>query len=215
MARGNCTFETVPYEEDLARNCRWICEARANADCVVVGLHQQGATRSVDEAPDHTRIFAHAAIDAGADVFVAHGHGWAGGIEVRHGRPIIYGLPGIINQISQVRSVPLEQRLRLGLGCTDLPSEFMARRSRGEAKGGTEFESRRAPFHPMVLHSVTMGPDGRLGQVRLYPFEAISEGPISRAGAAAPAPGDERAVGPHPGDDGRQDRRLRDRLRRR
>ena len=67
------TFETVPYEADLERNYKWIAEARRQADVVVVGLHQQGASRSEREPPDHTRIFARGAIDAGADVFVAHG----------------------------------------------------------------------------------------------------------------------------------------------
>ena len=67
------SFETVPYEADLERNYKWVAEARRQADTVVVGLHQQGASRSEREPPDHTRIFAHGAIDAGADVFVAHG----------------------------------------------------------------------------------------------------------------------------------------------
>jgi poly-gamma-glutamate capsule biosynthesis protein CapA/YwtB (metallophosphatase superfamily) len=176
------TFETVPYEEDIERNCRWIREARANADCVIVGQHQQGATRSADEPPDHTRIFAHAAIDAGADIFGAHGHGRAGGIEVYKGRVAIYGLPGLINQISQVRAVPLEQKIRLGLGYQDTPSEFMRTRTRREATAGTEIESRRDSFMPLVFHTLVLGGDGHVEEVRLHPAEAIAGGLISHEG---------------------------------
>jgi poly-gamma-glutamate capsule biosynthesis protein CapA/YwtB (metallophosphatase superfamily) len=177
------TFETVPNEEDLERNYLAIQEARANADIVIVGLHQQGATRAHDEPPDHTRIFAHAAIDAGADLFAAHGHGRAGGIEIYKNKPVIYGLPGLINQISHVRAVPREQMLRFGLDPTRNPSGFIRSRANGEnSAGGPEIDTRTTEFRPFVAHVVRFLPDNSFESVRMYPIEPIPAGVRSAEG---------------------------------
>jgi poly-gamma-glutamate synthesis protein (capsule biosynthesis protein) len=163
------TFETVPYEEDLERNRKWIREARRQADFVVVGYHQQGAARSEDEPVDHTRIFAHAAIDAGADVFAAHGRGRAGGVEIYKGKPIIYGLPGFVTQLDQVRHVPREQKARWGVAIEGTAADFLETREAAEATRGTEIGAHG--FRPMVMYSAVFDAERRFKEVRLYPIE--------------------------------------------
>ena len=129
------SFETVAFEEDLQRNEQWVREARRHADIVVVGMHQQGASWNEDDPPDHTRALAHRSIDAGADVFVAHGHGRAGGVELYQGKPIVYGMPTFVNQLLQRTRVPAEQLQRFGFAPSTPAGELMERLDRGMHAG--------------------------------------------------------------------------------
>ena len=101
-------FVTTADPGDLARNCKWIGDARRNAELVIVGFHQNGAVwregpPSADDPPaDHTREFAHRAIDAGADIFVSHGSG-RGGVEFYGDGVIIYGSAGFNPHHARVR----------------------------------------------------------------------------------------------------------------
>ena len=81
-------LSTAAHEEDLDRNCKWIRHARATAELVIVGVHQNGAvwrtdgTSGADNPPaDHIVTFAHAAVEAGADIVQIHGAG-KGGVEI-------------------------------------------------------------------------------------------------------------------------------------
>ena len=170
------SFETVPYEADLERNYKWVAEARRQADTVVVGLHQQGASRSEREPPDHTRIFAHGAIDAGADVFVAHGRSRIGGVEIYKGKVILYGLPGFVRQREQLRHVPLEHMERWGLSYGAAAGEFLERRDEGE-----QGHTMPPGFRRTAIYVVEAGEDGAPREVRVYPGE-MSEGSRAQSG---------------------------------
>jgi len=86
--------------EDIEDNLRWIREARRQADWVVMSFHSHDfAQRSLlsaktradlQEPADFIPAFAHAAIDAGADIFAAHGSHTPLGIEIYKGKPIFY-----------------------------------------------------------------------------------------------------------------------------
>ncbi len=173
---GEFTFETVPYEEDLERNYRWIREARRQADVVVVGQHQQGAARSEREPPDHTRIFSHGAIEAGADVFVAHGRGRLGGIEFHGDGVIIHGLPGFIRQREQIRHAALEHIKRWGMSPETTAAEFLEKRDVAE-------EGRAMPpgFRRAAIYQAVFGDDSRVKEVRVYPGE-MTEGSRAQSG---------------------------------
>ena len=166
-------FETVPYPDDLERNYRSISAAKKNADIVVVGLHQQGPSWNEDEPTDHTRIFARGAIDAGADVFVAHGNSSFGGIEIYKGKVIVLGLPGFISQLMQRTRIPSEQIRRLGLDpATTTPPEVI---DMMRPPGGAQIESpvvgERNPAKGFYLCSVTIGDDRLPKKVTAYPLE--------------------------------------------
>lgn len=70
-----------------------IRDAATHADAVIVYQHFQTIG-----TPAWQRRFAHAAIDAGAALYVSHGEPVLGGVEVYHGRPIFYDLGNFIFQ---------------------------------------------------------------------------------------------------------------------
>ncbi|MDQ1424697.1 MAG: hypothetical protein QOD72_2195 [Acidimicrobiaceae bacterium] len=166
-------FETVPFPDDLERNYRSIAMAKENADIVVVGFHQQGPSWNEDEPPDHTRTFAHGAIDAGADVFVAHGNGAFGGIEIYKGKVIVLGLPGFITQLMQRTKVPPEQLRRLGLDpVTSTPAQVVdLMRNPPGTVGASPVVGEHNPARAYYLCSVKVGGDRLPKKVTVHPLE--------------------------------------------
>jgi poly-gamma-glutamate synthesis protein (capsule biosynthesis protein) len=175
------SFETVAYEEDLERNQVWIRQARQTADIVVAGIHQQGASRSEAEPPDHVRAFAYAAVDAGADIVVAHGRARAGGVEAYKGRPIVYGLPGLLNQLEQVPLAPSEQMPRFGLSTRSTASDFLSARRLGEGDNTAIGNYSGAFRKPMVLTTVAANLQGGF-EIGFHPFAPVEDGPIGNRG---------------------------------
>jgi poly-gamma-glutamate synthesis protein (capsule biosynthesis protein) len=78
--------------QDLAEIARSIRQGKQNADLLVVAIHAHQSTFKCGAPGDFLSPFAHTAIDAGADVFIAHGIHHLGPIEVYKGKPIFYGL---------------------------------------------------------------------------------------------------------------------------
>lgn len=176
-------FETLPFEEDLQRNFKWIAEARRNADIVIASLHQQGASPDPSRPSDYVRIFAKGAIDAGADIFVAHGDGKFGGVEIYKGKAILYGLPGFISQLLQRTKVPLEQVRRLGLPDDATPADVADLTIRS-FKVALERDGPRSsnPSGGLALYSVLFGKDG-VEKILVYPLERLRR----RRGESVPA----------------------------
>ena len=71
-------------------------QARTKAALVVVWLHWGGRSRDADEAIGRQRIFAHALIDAGADMVLCQQLHTFGGIELYQRKPIVYSLSDFI-----------------------------------------------------------------------------------------------------------------------
>jgi len=71
-------------------------QIRTKAALVVVWLHWGSKSRSMDEAIGRQQIFAHALIDAGADMVVCQQLHTFGGIELYQGKPIVYSLSDFI-----------------------------------------------------------------------------------------------------------------------
>jgi len=94
---------------DLEDNLRSIRSAAAMADVVMVA-HHFNVSEGVrgDKPPAFVREFAHAAIDAGADVFVGHGWHRTLGIEIYQGKPIFYGLGNFFAQSEFLEHVPAD-----------------------------------------------------------------------------------------------------------
>ena len=97
---------TEPNKEDVEEIARVVRSAKALADIVIVSLHchEGGANRSVPA--DFIATFAHAVVDAGADVFVGHGPHVLRGIEIYKGKPIFYSLANFIFQNETVLRMP-------------------------------------------------------------------------------------------------------------
>jgi poly-gamma-glutamate synthesis protein (capsule biosynthesis protein) len=141
------TFDirTTCDKRDLEENIRQIREARRQADCVVVSLHNQdmigrswltGRRRvEIVEPPDFVVEFAHRCIDEGTDIVVGHGPHLLMGIELYLGRPIFYSLGNLILQNETLRRVPGHAFERFGLDPYATPSDFFDARTANETKG--------------------------------------------------------------------------------
>lgn len=71
-------------------------QTRSKAALVIVWLHWGSQGRSADDAIGRQQIFAHALIDAGADMVLCQQMHTFGGIELYQGKPIVYSLTDFI-----------------------------------------------------------------------------------------------------------------------
>lgn len=102
------------WQEDLDRNLAAVREAAANADFVLFYQHFQldldeftdvapGAATSdghfrVENVADWQTDFARMVLDAGASIYVGHGHRAFDGVEVYNGKPLLRQLGGLAYQ---------------------------------------------------------------------------------------------------------------------
>ncbi|MDP2856365.1 MAG: CapA family protein, partial [Bacillota bacterium] len=175
---------TSPHEGDLQDICRWVADARRQADWVVFSLHahEKGADRHTPAA--FVVEACHRVIDAGADVVVGHGPHVLRGIEVYHGRPIFYSLGNFIYQNETVRRLPAGYYEQMGLGPGSTPADAYDARS---DKGRRGRPADRA-FWEAVLARVTFR-SGKLEAVELYPVEVGFGRPRSQRGRPVLASG--------------------------
>lgn len=129
-------------------------EARASAGLVVVALHQ-GVVHTPAHIAPYERELAQAALDAGADVVVAHHAHILRGISCPEGRPVFHGLGNgcvVTEALSMNQSHPARAE--------------WARRRRELFGFEPDPRYRLAPFHPEAVHAalgvVRWHADGRL-----------------------------------------------------
>jgi len=107
----------VADEDDVDGNLRSIRNAKRQADYVLVHLHNHewDPEKGLDTPPKFVPPFAHACIDAGADVFVAQGsHSPLRGIEVYKNRPIFYDPGDFFGMSNTVTRLPSDFYWRAG-----------------------------------------------------------------------------------------------------
>lgn len=107
--------ETHLDSRDLAEITSTIQNAARLSDLVIVSIHcheSEGlghdTETSTDQPPAFLKEFAHATIDAGADVVVGHGPHILRGIEIYRDKPIFYSLGNFIFQNETLRRIPQE-----------------------------------------------------------------------------------------------------------
>jgi poly-gamma-glutamate capsule biosynthesis protein CapA/YwtB (metallophosphatase superfamily) len=161
---------------DREDNLRWIREARRQADWVVVSFHShdfaqnsllRAETRAeLHEPADFIPAFAHAAIDAGADVFAGHGSHTPLGIEVYKGKPIFYSLGNLVLENETVPFFPAEAYARFDLGDTATPADFLDARTGNGSKGHVA----HAEFWESIAASCHFS-GGKLAEIRIHPLD--------------------------------------------
>jgi len=131
---------------------------------------------------------AHAAIDAGADVFVGHGSHSDKGIELYRGRPIFYSLGNFILQNDTVLRQPADAYTLYGLGPEATPADFY------DARSGTQTRGQDVKaVHWQTAVAAVQWQDRRLKEIRLHPVDlgmalprgqrgrpVLAEGPAAR-----------------------------------
>jgi poly-gamma-glutamate capsule biosynthesis protein CapA/YwtB (metallophosphatase superfamily) len=177
---------THPNQRDLAELVAEVKDAKQQADWVMVSIHcHEGASPSEREKPAQFEVeFAHAMIDAGADMFVAHGPHVLRGVEVYKGKPIFYSLANFIFENDLVELQPQDNYDKSGLSDTAAPSEYYSKRSKNETKG---FPADRKFWQSVVAESV-FGTDHTLKEIRLHPIAMGFGQSRSRRGQPYPAP---------------------------
>jgi poly-gamma-glutamate synthesis protein (capsule biosynthesis protein) len=159
-------IRTTAHAGDLRGNLRSIGEATDLADLVIVAHHFCVAEGSRgDEPPSFVRDVARACIDAGADVYVAHGWHRTLGIEIYRGKPIVYGIGNFFAQSEYVRRVPYDSYEAWGHDIDRLPTLTPA----DEPLHGSVGKPSETWWSSNVL-SMDLA-DGRLHGLTLHPVE--------------------------------------------
>jgi poly-gamma-glutamate capsule biosynthesis protein CapA/YwtB (metallophosphatase superfamily) len=90
----------APLREDVLRLTDAIRKGRGDADLAILYVHFHWARHTKADLPYHQRVIAHAAIDAGIDVFVGHGPHVLRGVEIYREKPVLFSIGNFIGQAS-------------------------------------------------------------------------------------------------------------------
>jgi poly-gamma-glutamate synthesis protein (capsule biosynthesis protein) len=93
---------------DLEEISAVVAAAARSADYTLVSLHAHEGDGSRFSPAAHIRKFAHAIVEAGADIVAAHGPHVLRGIEIYQGKPIFYSLGELIYQSDSIVRFPAE-----------------------------------------------------------------------------------------------------------
>ena len=155
-----------PNEDDVAEIMAVINNASRLADFTIVTIHshQHGGRR---EIPDNfLPVFARAAIEAGADVFVGHGPHILQGIEIYRGKPIMYSLGNFIFQNETLLRLPSDNYERYDLNERSHVADFNDARYKNDSTG---FPTLRENWEAVV--AVPRFIDGELSELALHPID--------------------------------------------
>ena len=182
---------TEPDPRDLKGITAAIRDARRMSDWVVVSIHaHEGAPGDRQVPAEFLVAFAHAAIDAGADLFVGHGPHVLRGIEIYKGKPIFYSLANFIFQNETLSFQPQENYDSVNLPLTATPADFFDARSANDTRS---FPADRE-FWESVQAEAVFNAKRELQEIDLYPITlGFGEGRTQR-GRPMPASGEMAAT---------------------
>jgi poly-gamma-glutamate capsule biosynthesis protein CapA/YwtB (metallophosphatase superfamily) len=158
-------IRTEPRQDDVDEIAAVVKSAATLADQVIVTVHAHEGGRTRLEPAGFLVTFAHAMIDAGADLFVGHGPHVLRGIEIYKGAPILYSLGDFIFQNETLLRYPADNYDDQRLGPDAQPNDYLNRRY--------DFDKTGFPADPLIWESVVAMPrfrDGRLAELALHPI---------------------------------------------
>lgn len=170
---------TEPLKEDLDGMAAVVRNAGKIADYTIVNSHTHEGGADRNQPPEFFVTFAHAMIDAGADVVTASGPHVLRGIEIYKGRPILYGLANFIFENETLLRQPPENYATLGMTLESGAGvgDFNERRSNDDTTG--------FPADEQVWESVIAMPrfaGKRLVELKLYPITLGYKRPRTQRG---------------------------------
>lgn len=154
---------TTLHEGDLAEIVASVDAAKRQADFVVFSGHSHESGETNNYPADFIETLAHAVIDAGADIFLAHGPHVLRGIELYNGGIIFYSLGDLVFQNETVPRQPADNYERYRLSPDAVAPDFYDARQR---TGGF-------PSRPQVWESIVplvRYDEGGLASVELHPI---------------------------------------------
>ena len=168
--------ESSANKSDIEENLRQVKNARLFADRVIVSLHcheQGGRTlltakrrADVEDLADYAVDFGRRCIDAGADVFVAHGPQIPLAVEIYKGKPLFHGIGTFLFQIETIKYFPDDAYERYGLGDRATPADFIHARYKGDTAGHTVDPEQWEQFFAVCEFQGDV-----LAEVRLHPID--------------------------------------------
>jgi poly-gamma-glutamate capsule biosynthesis protein CapA/YwtB (metallophosphatase superfamily) len=176
VTRGANTSVTLAVDQtDMRAMLDQIRYARTQAEIVIVSVHSHEPSNQSETPADFLRLFAHAAIDAGASLIVGHGPHRLRGIEVYNGGAIFYSLG---NFIYQAPGLDLRDADVYDAG-TDL---FTIALGTAGDRAETPRSGLDDPEWWQSLVATTTVDDGRITNIRLHPIDLGVDAPQDARG---------------------------------
>ena len=159
-------------QRDLDDICRWMSDAKRQAEFVVMSLHAHQGKNRRGNSPDLAAFLpdvTHRFIDAGADVVVGHGPHMLRGCEVYKGKPIFYSLGDFYYVSSGIQRYPSEIYLNLGLGPDSTPADVQDINNRDKDGNPRGFAADERFWQSVI--PVCRFEDWTLASLELHPIE--------------------------------------------
>lgn len=181
-------IRTKARASDIDGLARWVREAVAMADILIVSLHahEQGDTK--EDIAEFIAPFAHRMIDEGASLVVGHGPHLLRGMEVYRGRPIFYSLGNFIGQNELVPRLPADSYERFSADAAMTPGQVYRLRTDNDRRG---FPADRRYWETLV--PTLAWRDGVLTGIELIPVSLGLGERAHRRGRPRLATGEEAA----------------------
>ena len=177
---------TEPLKEDVDQIAAVVRSASRLSDLTIVTIHAHEGVPGDRSAPaQFLPAFAHAMIDAGADLFTGHGPHVVRGVEMYQGKPILYSLGDFIFQNETLLRIPSEAYGQYALGPEAGVADFNARRYDNDTRG---FPADREIWEGLVAIAGWQG--RRLVDLRLHPITLGFGQPAARRGRPMLAEGE-------------------------
>src|SRR5579871_4781387 len=188
-------IKTEPNAIDLRENVRQVKHARKMADRVIASFHgheQGGETlmtakrrTDVEDIADYTLEYGRRCIEAGADIFVAHGPQAPMAVEVYQGKALLHGVGTFIFQIELMKYLPAEAYERYGLEERATPADFIETRYQNGTRGHAG-----DPLQWEQAYAVCDFVGERLTEIRIHPIDLGHKRSRTQRGRPLPAQGE-------------------------
>jgi poly-gamma-glutamate capsule biosynthesis protein CapA/YwtB (metallophosphatase superfamily) len=181
------SVNTEPDARDLKEIIAQIGEARRQADWVMVSIHAHEGAPGDREAPAQFLVtFAHAAIDAGADLFVGHGPHVLRAVEIYKGKPIFYSVANFIFQNESLPFQPQESYDPYNLPLEATTADYFDTRSANDTRS---FPADQKVWESVVAEAV-FNSKRQLQEIDLYPISLGFHESRTKRGRPQPATGE-------------------------
>src|SRR5436190_3381027 len=168
---------TEPNKSDVDGMARVVRSAAAMADATIVSIHAHEGGKDRTQPAGFLIAFAHAMIDAGADIVVGHGPHVVRGIEIYKGKAIFYSVGDFIFENETLLRFPADAYEAIGLGRESEIGDFNETRSDHDRRG---FNADREVWEAFV--ATVQWSARQISGIRLLPISLGFGSPISERG---------------------------------
>lgn len=170
-----------PNKKDIDRIKKEIAVAKRNARLVIVSLHEHVSNFKEMRASTYQEEFAHACIDAGADMFFVTGPHELLGIEIYKGKAIFHSIGNFMFQALRIIAPEAYERLDLP-GDTKDPSIYEEKFTKLYDMGDTS-----VALWESAVPLITFDKNNKIKEIVLHPITLDEKADWHRKGVPRPA----------------------------